>query len=201
MLEFRDIYRFYRNYTAEKFKHRKQMSLLKKICTYPQIYTLYELWEILKHPLLSRKQSLESSNTGIWVGGAWVVNTPVREHNEHFRATCSPYGSPAWAFEVPDPHPCVFKEMTLEKGNTGKKGKKSSVLFFSSIHLCQNFGWSGCHIHQNPDCLPTKTQAKDLYVSRCRFSKYSPFPLDFQTITKAMSSSNSSHSVFLNSST
>lgn len=58
--------------------------------------------------------------------------------------------------------------------------------FSSSTHLCQNFGWSECHIHQNPDCLPTKTQAKDLDVSRCPFSKYSPFPPDFRTITEAI---------------
>lgn len=127
---FRDIYRFYRNYTAEKFKYRKQISLLKKICTSPQIYTSYELWEILKHLLLSSTQSLESCNMGIWVGGAWVVNTPVREHNKHFRATFKSLRVSNLGLRSPRPTSLCFERDDTWKGKYLKKENKSNVLFF-----------------------------------------------------------------------
>lgn len=105
------------------------MSLLKKnlhIST-----NLYFIWtpRDIKTPTVKQKQSLESSNTGIWVGGAWVVNTPVREHNEHFRATCKSLRVSNLGLRSPRPTSLCFERDDTWKGKYWKKENKSSVLF------------------------------------------------------------------------
>lgn len=67
------------------------MSLWRKLCTPLQTYTYYDTTsKILKHPLISRKQTFKVRKPATREYGEevpWVVNTPVTEHNKQFRVT------------------------------------------------------------------------------------------------------------------